>query len=62
MDWIQNHADTVLVLLTIMGSWTGALIWINGKFNDLDKRLTIIETVMMCKGIIPNQMSLVKEG
>lgn len=49
MDWFKKHVDTVVVLGGILGS----VLWMNTKFNDMDKRLIRIETVMILKGIAP---------
>lgn len=56
MDWIKQHADTVIVLGAIVLS----MLWMNGKFNELDKRLTVIETVLMCKGIMSNALAMIE--
>lgn len=50
MEWFKKHADTVIILGGILSS----LIWMNGKFNDIDRRLVRIETVMIMKGIMPD--------
>ena len=50
MDWFKKHVDTVIILTGILGS----IIWMNGKFNDLDRRLVRIETIMIVKGIMPD--------
>ncbi len=57
MDWITKHTDTVIVLMGIVTSIISSMLWMNGKFNELDKRLTVIETVLMCKGIMPNTLA-----
>ena len=49
MDWFKQHVDTV-VILTAFGS---ALLWMNGRFNELDKDLTIVKTVLIMKNIMP---------
>ena len=49
MDFLKRHLDTLI----IVGSVCGACIWMNGKFNDVDRRLIRIETVMIMKGIMP---------
>lgn len=54
MEWLVNHSDTALLMVTIISSVLGATMWLNGKFNDMDRRMTIIETVLLCKGIMPN--------
>jgi len=34
MDWMKKHVDTVIIL-TAFGA---SVLWMNGKFNDVDKR------------------------
>lgn len=53
MDWFKKHTDTALIL----GSILSAMIWMNGKFNDIDRRLVRIETVMIMKGIMPDSFA-----
>lgn len=47
-----------ITLISLMGGGFGWIImWlraIDKSIMDMDRRLTIIETVMMCKGILPN--------
>lgn len=45
MDFFKRHLDAVMMI----GSMCCGLIFINGKFNDLDRRLVKIETIMFCK-------------
>lgn len=52
MDWIKRHADTTVILSAVCGS----LLWINGKFNDLEKRMIRMETVLIMKGIASPEM------
>jgi glucose-6-phosphate-specific signal transduction histidine kinase len=61
MDWMKKHVDTVIVL----GGILGAILWMNGKFNDIDKRfnglereVTIIKTVLLMKDIYPKELLL----
>lgn len=53
MEWFKKHTDTVMVLSALLG----AMIWMNGKFNDVDRRLVRIETVMIVKGIMPSDLA-----
>ncbi len=34
MDWMKKHVDTVVVL----GGIVGALVWMNGKFDDTNEK------------------------
>lgn len=53
MDWFKKHVDTAVVLTAILGS----MLWMNGKFNDLEKDVVIIKTVMIMKGIMPHELA-----
>jgi hypothetical protein len=53
MELLKKHVDTVVVL----GGILGAMLWMNGKFNDVDRRLIRIETILIMKGIMPSDMA-----
>jgi hypothetical protein len=53
MDWLKKHTDTVIVL----GALFGGFLWLNGKFNDVDRRLVRIETILIMKGIMPENLA-----
>jgi len=53
MEWIEKHADTVIVL----GAMFSGLLWVNGQFNELKKDITVIKTVMIMKGIMPENLA-----
>ncbi len=64
MDWIKKHVDTVIIL-TAFGT---SVLWMNGKFNDVDKRFNDIEkdistlkTVLIMKNIMPVELAKCKE-
>ena len=46
---MQKYVDIVIIL----GSVAGSLLWMNGKFNEIEKDLTIIKTVLVMKNIMP---------
>jgi len=54
MDWLKKHTDTVMVLSAILG----AMIWMNGKFNQLEKEIAIVKTVLIMKGIMPSELAI----
>lgn len=54
MDWIKKHVDTVIILTAFAGS----ILWMNGKFNDLEKDITMIKTVLILKNIMPLELAL----
>lgn len=53
MDWFKKHTDTVIILSAIVTS----MLWMNGKFNDLEKDVAIIKTVLVMKRILPIEMA-----
>lgn len=53
MELLKKHVDTVVVL----GGILGAMLWMNGKFNDVDRRLIRIETILIMKGIMPSELA-----
>lgn len=59
-NWFKKHADTVVILAAFASSF----LWMNGKFNDLDKELGILKTevavmktVMLMKNILPAELA-----
>lgn len=50
--WIKKHADTTIVLAAILSS----VLWMNGKFNDLERDVTVIKTVLIMKNIMPSEL------
>lgn len=42
MEWLKNRADT----LTIIGFIVVALIWMNGRFSDVEKDIALIRTAV----------------
>jgi len=58
MEWFKKHVDTVIVL----GALFGGFLWINGKFNALDKDITIIKTVLIVKGVMPRELAVTQEA
>jgi hypothetical protein len=53
MDWVKKHVDTVIILGGILGS----VLWMNGKFNELEKEVTVIKTVLFMKDILPKELA-----
>lgn len=45
MEWFKKHTDTAIVLTAILGS----MLWMNGKFNDLEKDIMVIKTAILIK-------------
>lgn len=64
MDWFKKHTDTVIVLAGIISS----VLWMNHKFNevnqrfnDMEKDIVMIKTVLIMKNIMPTELA-VKEN
>lgn len=60
MDWFSKHVDTVVVLGAVLGS----MIWMNGKFSDIDQRfaeiekdIAVMKAVMIVKQIMPCELA-----
>ncbi len=53
MDWFKKHVDTVIIL----GAFAASTLWINGKFNELEKDITVIKTVLIMKNIMPVELA-----
>lgn len=52
MDWVKKHVDLIIML----SAFTSAMLWMNGKFNDLEKDIAIIKTVLVMKNIMPVEL------
>jgi len=60
MEWFKKHVDTVIIL----GAFGASLLWMNGKFSDIDKKfyemheqITVIKTVLLMKNILPSELA-----
>lgn len=60
MDWIKKHVDTIIVL----GGLLSAVLWMNGRFNEVDSRfnalekdMAVIKTVLVMKNILPSELA-----
>ena len=63
MDWLKKHTDA----LVVVGSIVTCMLWMNTRFNEIDRRfseiekeMAIIKTVLVIKGVMP--MELAKGG
>jgi hypothetical protein len=63
MDFFKKHADTISVIGAIIASmiWMIAIIvsvlWMKGKFNELEKDIVVIKTVLVMKNIMPMELA-----
>lgn len=56
-NWFSKHADMIIIL----GAFATGVLWINGKFNAIETRLTRIETVLIMQKIMPQELCVNKE-
>jgi len=52
-NWLTKHVDTIVILGAILSS----MLWINGKFNDIEKDVVMIKTVLILKNIMPSELA-----
>ena len=60
MDWVKKRAEIVVLI----GALFSGFLWMNGKFNDMERRfseienrLTRIETIIYVKGLISQELA-----
>lgn len=59
MDLLKKHVDTCIILTSVIGSF----LWMNGRFNQVDKEIgslktevAIVKTVLLMKNIMPAEL------
>ena len=58
MECFKKHTDTVIILSAIVSS----LLWMNGKFNTLEKDMAVIKAVLVTKNIMNSELIAKKEN
>jgi hypothetical protein len=53
-EFFKKHTDTVLVL----GAIFAGFLWMNTKFNELEKELAIVKTVLIMQKIMPSELAV----
>lgn len=53
MDWFKKHTDTVIIL----AAFAAAVLWMNGKFNELEKDIAVMKTVLIMQKIMPSELA-----
>ena len=53
MELFKKHVDAIIVLSGLLGS----LVWMNAKFNKIEKDLAVIKTVLVMKNILPAELA-----
>jgi hypothetical protein len=61
MDIFKKNYETLTILSGMAVLLVGCCIWINGKFNALEKDMAIIKTVLIMQDIMPKELA-VNEG
>jgi hypothetical protein len=70
MNWFKKHADTVAILAGVLAS----VLWMNGKFSDVDKRfnevyqrisiiekdIAVMKAVLIMQKILPTELAHVE--
>lgn len=57
MDWVKKHTDLIIMLTAFASS----MLWMNGKFNDIEKDICVVKTVLIMKNIYPTELAKIKE-
>jgi hypothetical protein len=53
MEWFKKHTDLVIML----SAFASCILWMNGKFNDIEKDVAIIKTALIIKNIMPTEFA-----
>jgi hypothetical protein len=46
MKIFKDHADSIAIIFTILCSVVGGVIWLNGKFNNIDREFFSVRAEM----------------
>jgi hypothetical protein len=58
MDTIKKHLDTVTIIITTIATILAGVMWLNTRFNELEKEIAIIKTVLIMKNIMPTDLAV----
>lgn len=53
MEWFKKHVDTIVVLGGILSS----VLWMNHKFDQVEKDILVIKTVLVMQRIMPSELA-----
>jgi len=56
-SWFKEHGDAVAIILSVFISVLSGVMWINGKFNDIEKDIAVMKTILQYKNIMKNQIA-----
>jgi hypothetical protein len=54
MEWFKKHMDTMIIL----GAFASSFLWMNGKFNDLEKDMAVMKACLIMKNIMPAELAV----
>jgi hypothetical protein len=57
MEWFKKHGDTLAILGMFAACFWNMNEKFNDRFNQIDKELAIIKTVLVMKGIMPIELA-----
>lgn len=60
MDSLKKHMDTLIIL----GAFASSVLWMNGRFNEVDKRfsdlekdMAVMKACLIMKNIMPVELA-----
>jgi hypothetical protein len=60
MEWFKKHTDAFMT----MGAILGAMVWMNGEFNDVKRQIgdvridmAVVKTVLIMKNVMPKEVA-----
>ena len=53
MELMKKHVDTIIIL----GAFASAMLWMNGKFNEIEKDMAVMKAVLVMKNIMPLELA-----
>lgn len=53
MELMKKHVDTIIIL----GAFASAMLWMNGKFNEIEKDMAVVKAVLVMKNIMPMELA-----
>lgn len=53
MDWFKKHADTLVMLATILGCYWN----INDRLNAIEKDMAVVKTVLIMRNLMPTELA-----
>lgn len=57
MDWLKQHADTIVILSSFALCFWNMNEKMNEKFNSIEKDMAVIKAVLVMKNIMPCELA-----